>query len=106
VRPEVTDAEHQKMANRVTQLMATYADLEDLVNIGAYTHGANAGNDLAVRMYARILEFLKQKKTEPVSLAQAKQQLTDLYGAIEKEAKLIEQQQRQTSAPVAGPKRR
>ena len=95
VRPEVTDAEQQKMANRVGQLLATYAELEDLVNIGAYTHGANPLNDLAVRINAKIMEFLRQKTQEPVSLEQARQQLADLYAAIEREAKLIEQQQRQ-----------
>ena len=98
VRPEVTDAEQQKMANRVGQLLATYAELEDLVNIGAYTHGANPLNDLAVRINAKIMEFLKQKTQEPVSLEQARQQLADLYAAIEREAKLIEQQQRQNVA--------
>jgi len=95
VRPEVTDAEQQKMANRAGQLLATYAELEDLVNIGAYTHGANPLNDLAVRINAKIMEFLRQKTQEPVSLEQARQQLADLYAAIEREAKLIEQQQRQ-----------
>jgi flagellum-specific ATP synthase len=98
VRPEVTDGEQQKMANRVGQLLATYAELEDLVNIGAYTHGASPLNDLAVRMNGKIMEFLKQKKSEPVSVAQARQQLTDLFAVIERDAKLLEQQQRQTNS--------
>jgi len=97
VRPEVTDLEQQKMANRVGQLLASYAELEDLVNIGAYTHGANPVNDLAVRINGKIMEFLRQKTEEPVSLEQARQQLADLYGVIEREAKLIEQQQRQNA---------
>jgi flagellum-specific ATP synthase len=94
------------MANRVTQLMAAYADLEDLVNIGAYTQGTNPTNDLAVRMHLKILDFLKQGKGDPVSLEQAKTQLVELTAAIDKEARLIEQQQRQSSAAVAGPKRK
>lgn len=103
VRPEVTDKEQQKMAGRVGQLLATFAELEDLVNIGAYTFGANPLNDLAVRGNARIMDFLKQSKTDPVSLEQARMQLTDLCNSLEKEAKLIEQQQRQRVAPTSGP---
>ena len=105
VRPDVTDAEQQKMSMRIGQLLATYADLEDLVNIGAYSQGANALNDLAVRTYPRIMEFLKQAKTAPVSLAQAKVQLTELHLAIDREAKLLEQQQRQ-AAPASAPKKK
>jgi flagellum-specific ATP synthase len=91
VRPEVTDAEHQKLARRVNQLLATYADLEDLVNIGAYTPGANLLNDLAVRMNPRIIEFLQQRTDAPTTFAQAKAQLLELNNQIEKEARLIEQ---------------
>ena len=100
VRPEVTDKEQQKMANRVGQLLATYAELEDLVNIGAYTQGGNVVNDLAVRVYARIMEFLRQSKDAPVSLEQARVQLFELYTAIERKAKLIEQQHRQAGVPA------
>ena len=98
VRPEVTDAEQQKMANRVGQLLATYAELEDLGEHRGLHAGANPLNDLAVRINAKIMEFLKQKTPEPVSLEQARLQLTELYAAIEREAKLIEQQQRQNVA--------
>jgi len=106
VRPEVTDGEQQKMANRVGQLLATYAELEDLVNIGAYTHGANPVNDLAVRINGKIMEFLKQKTEEPVSLEQARQQLADLHAAIEREAKVIEQQQRQSAGSGGAAKKK
>ena len=100
VRPEVTDKEQQKMASRVGQLMATYAELEDLVNIGAFMQGGNVVNDLSVRMYAKIMEFLKQSKDTPVSLDQARLALTELYAVIEREAKAIEQQHRQGGVPA------
>lgn len=98
VRPEVTDREHQQMTRRVCQLMATYADIEDLVNIGAYAWGANPLNDLAVRTQQKILEYLQQRTDAPTTFAQAKVQLIELYNAIEREAKTIEQQQRQPGA--------
>jgi flagellum-specific ATP synthase len=103
VRPEVTDEDHQRMAGRVCQLLATYAELEDLVNIGAFTPGANPLNDLAVRSYPKIIEFLKQPTNAPTTLEQAKLQLLELYNAIEREAKMIEQQGRRGGS--AAPKK-
>lgn len=94
VRTEVTDKDHQQMARRINQLLAAYADIEDLVNIGAYTPGANPLNDLAVRNYPRILEFLQQSTDAPSSCEQTKLLLLSLYNTIEKEAKILEQQQR------------
>jgi flagellum-specific ATP synthase len=105
VRPEVTDKEQQKMARRVNQLIATYADLEDLVNIGAYMPGANPLNDLAVRMQSKIIDYLQQATDAPTTFAQAKVQLIDLYNLIEREAKAIEQQLRQ-QAPAAASRKK
>ena len=105
VRPEVTDADHQKLARRVNQLVAAYTDLEDLVNIGAYTPGANPLNDLAVRMHPKITDFLQQRTTMPTTLAQGKAQLIDLCTAIDKEQRLIEQQTRQMVAAPAPKKK-
>ncbi len=99
VRPDVTDEDHQKMARRVGQLLATYADLEDLVNIGAYAAGSSPLNDLAVRMYPKIMEYLQQRTDAPCSFAQAKVQLIDLYNVIEREARALEQQARSGGAP-------
>jgi len=106
VRPEVTDKEQQKMARRVNQLIATYGDLEDLVNIGAYMPGANPLNDLAVRMQPKIIEFLQQTTDAPTSLAQSKVQLIDLYNLIEKESKTIEQQARQNHAAAGAARKK
>ncbi len=92
VRPDVTDKEQQGHARRVQQLLATYADLEDLVNIGAYTAGNNPLNDLAVRMNGRINQFLQQRTDAPVNFAQAKTELINLILEIEKENKTLEAQ--------------
>ncbi len=91
VRTDVTDKDHQAMARRINQLLATYADIEDLVNIGAYTPGSNPANDLAVRSYARILDFLQQATDAPSGFDQTRVHLTNLCATIEKDAKLLEQ---------------
>ncbi len=106
VRPEVTDADHQKMTRRINQLVTAYSDLEDLVNIGAYMPGANPLNDLAVRMHPKIMDFLQQRTTMPTTLDQAKLQLIDLYNTVEKEARLLEQQSRQSTTAQAPPRKK
>ncbi len=107
VRNDVTDAPHQAAARRVLELLAAYADIEDLVNIGAYVPGGSLINDLSVRMRERIVAFLQQKAADSVNFASAKVQLFDLQMVIEREQKLLEQNYRQVAAaaPAAKPRR-
>ena len=52
--------EHKAAAGQLRDLMATYKKSEDIINIGAYTKGANAKLDKAVYLKERIDTFLKQ----------------------------------------------
>jgi flagellum-specific ATP synthase len=103
VRTDVTGAEQKAAVQRVQQLIASYAELEDLVNIGAYAFGANPTGDLAVKMQPRILEFLRQATDRRVTFSEAKVQLIDLVSTIEREAKTLEQQGRQ---PAQAPRKK
>jgi len=57
---EVTSENHQALAARIRQILATYRDAEDLVNIGAYVAGSNPEIDTALRLMPKIREFLQQ----------------------------------------------
>lgn len=57
---EVTSPSHRELATRIRQVLSTYRDAEDLVNIGAYVAGSNPEIDLALRLMPRIRVFLKQ----------------------------------------------
>lgn len=57
---EVTSKTHQDLATNLRQVLATYRDAEDLVNIGAYVAGSNPEIDRALRLIPKIREFLKQ----------------------------------------------
>ena len=96
VRGDVTDADHGRMARRVLSVWAAYADVADLVNIGAYVKGANAEYDLAVEMRPRITDFLKQEATAPTDLPTAKRQLAELVQWIEQTDKLLKAQPKPT----------
>ena len=83
VRGDVADKAHRRAARRVLALLATYQEIEDLVNIGAYVPGVNLEFDLAVQARPRIIEFLRQESQAPVSMEETTKQLTDLVAWID-----------------------
>ncbi|MGB9804253.1 flagellar protein export ATPase FliI [Desulfofundulus sp.] len=62
--PEIADAEHLARVGRLRDLLATYRQSEDLINIGAYAPGSNPRIDAAVKAYPRIVQFLRQDMHE------------------------------------------
>lgn len=58
--PRLADPKQLQAASWVRELLSTYQEAEDLINIGAYHRGANPRIDLAVRMRDRINEYLCQ----------------------------------------------
>ncbi|MCR3922098.1 MAG: FliI/YscN family ATPase, partial [Firmicutes bacterium] len=61
----------QELAGRVKDLLATYREAEDLINIGAYIEGSNPKIDDARQSYAAINSFLCQQIEEHVSYTEA-----------------------------------
>lgn len=97
VRGDVMPREHVAMARRVLALLATYEDIEDLVNIGAYVPGVNLDFDLAVQTRQRIIQYLQQDSRQPSDLEQSRKQLVELVTWIDQVDKTI----RATSAKHA-----
>jgi flagellum-specific ATP synthase len=60
VMPDVVSSAHGAAASAVRDLMATYREAEDLINIGAYVTGSNPRVDLAIARYEDIRAFLRQ----------------------------------------------
>jgi flagellum-specific ATP synthase len=85
VADEVRDEGHHKAALTVRRVLATWRDIEDLVNIGAYVRGANADYDLAVQMRERVQGFLTQRRDERSSYDESVARLMELAQAIEQE---------------------
>lgn len=92
VRGEVIDAEHLRAARRVLALLATFQEIEDLVNIGAYVTGLNAEHDLSVQARPRIMQFLQQDLAAALTLEQTRKQLMELVGWIEQTERVIRAQ--------------
>ncbi len=64
VMPAVTTPEHRAAAARLLDLLATYREAEDLINIGAYVRGSNPKIDEALKMREIIRAFLRQQSDE------------------------------------------
>lgn len=65
--PEIAEEEHRKTASLARDLMATYKDSEDLINIGAYVKGSNKKIDMAITYNDSIEKYLKQGIREHTS---------------------------------------
>jgi flagellum-specific ATP synthase len=60
VMPDVVDHNHYSAASAVRDVMATYREAEDLINIGAYVPGSNPRVDLALSKIEAVRHFLRQ----------------------------------------------
>jgi len=83
VMSDVVDERHAAAARTVRRLMAVWADIEDMVNIGAYTPGANAEYDLVIRMKPKIDAFLQQAVGDPSAPADTRDRLIELADEAE-----------------------
>jgi len=64
VMSAITTQEHRRAASRMLDLIATYREAEDLINIGAYVKGSNPKIDESVKMREMIRAFLRQQADE------------------------------------------
>lgn len=60
----ITDQEHQYLAKKMHQLLQSYHEAEDLINVGAYVSGSNPYIDEAKRRIGGIRKFLQQRPNE------------------------------------------
>jgi len=76
----VVTEEHRIAAQKLREIYATYADAEDLINIGALSSGSNRRIDGAISLIDRINAFLRQPVRQKTPFAETVKQLTDITG--------------------------
>lgn len=77
---DVMTSEHQRAARKARSILATYAEVEDLLRIGAYVKGTSPEIDKAIELYPHLLRFLNQQTGERTTFSEtvtALQTLTD-----------------------------
>ena len=76
----ITEKEQKNNASRIKNIMATYNDAEDLINIGAYKKGSNPAIDEAIAYNSRVNEFLCQQTDEKYSYEETLELMRKLFG--------------------------
>ncbi len=75
VMRDIISPRHLELAGKTRNVLATYAEAEDLINIGAYVKGSNPSIDYAISKIDDVQSFLKQNFDESTSLKQTKEDL-------------------------------
>ncbi len=61
---QIADKHQKELAGKLKNVMATYSESEDLINIGAYKAGSNKTIDFAISKIEKVNEFLVQTTDE------------------------------------------
>jgi flagellum-specific ATP synthase len=83
--PKSADPAFLPLITRARQVMATYADMEELIRLGAYRAGSSAEVDEAISLHEPLEAFLRQAKDEKSSLAEGYMGLEQILGRLETE---------------------
>ena len=78
VMVDVVSPEHQDQATRIKDLMVTYREAEDLINIGAYQKGNNPRIDFAMDHIDAINAFLRQGIAEHAPFDKTIKQMAEI----------------------------
>ena len=76
---QITDKHQKTLAGQLKNVMATYIEAEDLINIGAYKNGSNKNIDYAISKIDKVNEFLMQATDEKTSFEEEIQALEEVF---------------------------
>ena len=79
VMSSIADSKHKEAAGKLKNVMATYQEAEDLINIGAYKAGSNKNIDYAVEKIDAVNEFLLQETHDKFSFEEIMEMLEGLF---------------------------
>jgi flagellum-specific ATP synthase len=83
--PRSANPDYLPVIMRGRQVMATYADMEELIRLGAYRAGSSPEVDEAIRLHDPLEAFLRQAKEEKSSLDDGYRQLAHILANLETE---------------------
>ena len=91
VMSAVASKPHKKAAGQLKNVMATYSEAEDLINIGAYKAGSNKNIDFAISKIDSVNQFLLQDTDEKFNFEDEIAMLFDMFPLPEEERPAAEQ---------------
>ncbi|BCN31533.1 flagellar protein export ATPase FliI [Anaeromicropila herbilytica] len=82
VMSSIATKEHKSVANQLKNIMATYNEAEDLINIGAYKKGSNKNIDNAIEKIDDVNHFLLQNVDDKYSFDEVVEQLASIFEEV------------------------
>ena len=76
---QIVNKEHKGLAGKLKNVLATYNEAEDLINIGAYKSGSNPNIDYAIAKIDAVNAYLLQDVYEKFDYEQAVDLLRELF---------------------------
>lgn len=83
--PRAADPAFLPVITEARRVLATFADMEELIRLGAYRPGTSPEVDRAIALNGPLEAFLSQGKDEASSLAEGYQRLAQILSAAETE---------------------
>lgn len=79
VMSSIVDSEHKAASGKLKNVLATYQEAEDLINIGAYKKGSNSNIDYAIEKIDSVNEFLLQETHDRFTFEEIVEKLEVLF---------------------------
>ncbi len=79
VMGQIVSREHKEASGKLKNVLATYQEAEDLINIGAYKNGSNQDIDYAISKIQQVNEFLVQDVDDKFSFDQEIELLKEIF---------------------------
>ncbi len=79
VMSSIVDKKHKTCAGKLKNVLATYNEAEDLINIGAYKPGSNKNIDYAINKIDAVNDYLTQDVYEKFNLEEEINMLISLF---------------------------
>ena len=76
---QIAEKEHKQAAGKLKNVLATYNEAEDLINIGAYKSGSNPSIDYAISKIDAVNEFLRQDVEEKYGFEESVEMMKALF---------------------------
>ncbi len=85
VMSSITESDHKQVAGQLKNVLATYREADDLINIGAYKEGSNRSIDFAIEKIDLVNEFLRQSTEEKFTFEESVSIIKDIFSEEEGE---------------------
>lgn len=76
---QIASRDHKAAAGKLKNILATYGEAEDLINIGAYKSGSNPSIDYAISKIDAVNTYLRQAVEEKFEFEESVRQLEALF---------------------------